>query len=193
MLGRNARQEPLVARRAWHNAEKRVIWRGFWGRVLIAVEPFAIAIFFAFLTIALIVRQVEGAFVIAPIFGVATIPFLAYAFYLMLPATRAALETFGPIFIVDGYVRYTSRIERNCDIAYGVEVLDHARNVLGRWPLNQKPSALGISERWAALVEFTPYGGILRIDGRPTGVLPGEMPAFGIGAPDAYARSTVRP
>jgi hypothetical protein len=39
------------------------------------------------------------------------------------------------------------------------------------------------------MVEFCRYGGILRIDGRSTGVLPDDIPALGIGAPAAFARS----
>lgn len=175
-----------IARRPWRADERRIVWRGFWGRLLIAVEPLAIALFFAALTVTMLVRHLEGALMIAPIFGVATILFLAYAVVLMVPPARAVIESFGSIWIVDGYVRYRSVEARRHDTAYYVAVLDHDRNELGEWPLDRRPPALDATYRWAALVEFTPYGGILRIDGRSTGVLPDDIPAFGVGAPFAY-------
>ena len=163
--------------------------RGFWGRLAIAIEPLIIAGFFCALTIVLLVRQQDGALLIAPIFGVAAVLFLAYAAILMIPPTRALLETFGEVCIVDGYVRYRALLEKDHDPRYFVAVLDERRVVLGEWPLSERPSALDRTDRWAALVEFTPYGGIHRIDGRSTGTLPENFPAFGVGAPDAYTRS----
>ena len=177
-----------IATRPWRSAERRVVLRGFWGRFAIAIEPLVIAGFFVALTAVLLVRGQDGALLIAPIFGVAALLFLAYAVIVLLPAARALVETFGQICIVDGYVRYRELLQKDHDPRYFVAVLDERRIVLGEWPLSQRPTALGRAERWAALVEFTPYGGIHRIDGRSTGTLPDDFPAFGIGAPDAYSR-----
>lgn len=178
-----------IATRAWRPAERRIVLRGFWGRLAIAIEPLVIAGFFFALCIVLLVRQQDGALLIAPIFGVAAVLFLAYAVILMVPPTRALIETFGEVCIVDGYVRYRELLEKDHDPRYFVAVLDERRVVLGEWQLSGRPSALDRAERWAALVEFTPYGGIHRIDGRSTGTLPENFPAFGIGAPDAYTQS----
>jgi len=178
-----------IAARPWRPAERRVVLRGFWGRFAIAVEPLVIAGFFVALCVVLIARKQDGALLIAPIFGIAAVLFLAYATILMVPATRALLETFGSICIVDGYVRYRELLARGHDPRYFVAVLDERRVVLGEWPLATRPSAMGLAARWAALVEFTPYGGIHRIDGRSTGTLPDDLPAFGVGAPDAFART----
>jgi hypothetical protein len=177
-----------IATRAWRTAERRVVLRGFWGRLLIAVEPLAIALFFVALCVCLLVRQQEGAIFIAPIFGVAALAFLAYAAILMIPPARALLETFGSVRIVDGYVRYRELVVANRDIRYFVAVLDEERSVLAEWPLRERPRALDRAERWPALVEYTPYGGIHRIDGRSTGTLPDELPAFGVGAAADYGR-----
>jgi hypothetical protein len=182
-----------IATRAWRPAERRVVLRGFWGRFAIAIEPLVIAGFFSALCVVLLVRQQDGALLIAPIFGVAAVLFLAYAVIVLLPAARALIETFGQICIVDGYVRYRELLEKDHDPRYFVAVLDERRIVLGEWPLSKRPSALDHADRWAALVEFTPFGGILRIDGRSTGTLPEEFPSFGIGAPEAYSRTLPKP
>lgn len=163
--------------------------RGFWGRFVIAIEPLVIAAFFIALCVVLIARKQEGALLIAPIFGVASLLFLAYAVVLMVPVTRALIETFGSVCIVDGYVRYRELIEPDRDPRYFVAVLDERRVVLGEWALAERPTALARASRWAALVEFTPYGGIHRIDGRSTGTLPDDIPQFGIGAPASFART----
>ena len=160
--------------------------RGFWGRLAIAVEPLTIALFFTALSAGMLLRRQEGAILIAPIFGVAALLFLTYAVVLMISVTRAVIETFGAIWVIDGYVRYRASETKFRDVTYLVAVLDEYRNVLGEWPLSQRPPALDRTDPWPSLVEFTTYGGIHRIDGRSTGVLPDELPIFGIGAPQVY-------
>jgi hypothetical protein len=177
-----------IARRPWRPSERRVVRRGFWGRFFIAVEPITISVFFAALAVGLLVRQQEGAIFVAPIFAGASVLFAIYATILMLPVTRAVIETFGPIWIVDGYVRYRMALVPFQDPSYYVAVLDERGDVLGEWPLNRRPDAIDRSDPWPAHVEFTEYGGVLRIDGRSTGVLPDDIPALGIGAPQAYAQ-----
>jgi hypothetical protein len=65
--------------------------------------------------------------------------------------------------------------------------LDADGEDLGEWPLREKPGAINVKQVWPAVVEFTRYGGIHRIDGRSTGLLPETFPTMGIGAPAKYA------
>jgi hypothetical protein len=176
-----------IARRPWRAAERRVVRRGFWGRFFIAVEPLTISLFFAVLAVGLLVRKQEGAIFVAPIFAGASVLFAIYATILMLPATRAVLESFGSIWIVDGYVRYRMELVPFQDPSYFVAVLDERGDELGEWPLDRRPDAIDRPDPWPAHVEFTSYGGVLRIDGRSTGVLPDDIPSLGIGAPQAFA------
>ena len=166
-----------------------MVLRGFWGRFFIAIEPLTIALCFTALPALMLYLHRDGAIVIAPIFVGAALLFYIYAFVLMFPVTRAVMETFTPIWVVDGYVDYREYRDPNQDPAYFVAVLDEQRRQLAEWPLNRRPKALDRGEPWPALVEFTRYGGILRIDGRSTGVLPDDIPALGIGAAAAYGRT----
>jgi len=177
-----------VAARPWTDAERRVVSRGFWGYFLIAIEPLTIALLFAVLAVTLFVRKQETAIFVAPIFICAALAFAAYAIVLLTPAARALIESHGSIYNVDGYVRYRAhRRYQDEPPTYFVAVLDAEREVLGEWPMRERPVALDAGEVWPAVVEFTPYGGIHRIDGRSTGVLPDDFPALGIGAPKMYA------
>jgi hypothetical protein len=172
-----------VASRPWTSAERRVVLRGFWGRLSIAIEPLIVAMFFSLLPIALVLRKQEAALLLAPIFGFGAVAFSAYAVVLMLPSTRALFETFGRIYSVDGYVRY-----RGDELGrYHAAVLDAERAVLGEWELSGRPRALDVRDTWPALVEYCSYAGILRIDGRSTGVLPERIPPLGIGAAQSFA------
>jgi hypothetical protein len=93
-----------------------------------------------------------------------------------------------PIYVVDGYVRYR-RDDRSGLPSYHVAVLDATREVLGEWPLRDWPASIGDRDLWPVMVEFSEFGGIHKIDGRATGVLPAEIPAFGVGiAADARRR-----
>jgi len=96
-----------------------------------------------------------------------------------VPPARAVLETFAPIYTVDGYVRY--RTAPAAHPKYYVAVLTADRETLGEWPLREWPSSIGERVLWPVLVEFSPHGGIHRIDGRTTGVLPTETTPLGIG------------
>ena len=168
-----------VSRRPWTRAERRVVLRGFLGRLLIAIEPLAVAIFFAILPIGMLLRHQEATLLLTPIFAFASLGFLIYAIALMTPSTRALIETFGPIYTVDGYVRYFSTTTPH--LQHYVAVLTSERRKLGEWPLRERPGFTGVREIWPVLVEFSPYGGIHKIDGRPTGVLPAEIAPFGVG------------
>lgn len=170
---------PDVARRPWTRAERRVVINGFLGRLSIAIEPLIVAVFFALLPIGLLLRQEEIALLLAPIFAFAALTFLAYAIVLMLPSTQAVFETFAPIYTVDGYIRY--RTAQKAQPEYFVAVLSADKETLGEWPLREWPKSIGKRELWPVLVEFSRYGGIHKIDGRSTGVLPAEIAPFGVG------------
>jgi hypothetical protein len=158
------------------------VWRGFLGRFTIAIEPFVVGLFFAALPVGLWLRHQDSAIFVAPIFALASIAFTAYAIVLMVPCTRALIETYSPIYVVDGYVRYRrAGGPPTSEAQYFVAVLSSAGEVLGEWPLREWPRAIGDRETWPVLVEFSPYGGIHKIDGRPTGVLPAEISPLGIG------------
>ena len=182
-------QSPDVARRAWTRAERRVVLRGFFGRLSIAIEPLIVAVFFALLPIGLLLRRQEIALLLAPIFAFAAIAFLAYAIALIVPSGHALLETFAPIYTVDGYIRY--RTSRTAQPEYYVAVLSADQRTLGEWPLSEWPPSIGRRELWPVLVEFSRYGGIHKIDGRPTGVLPSEIAPLGVGvAQDTERRAS---
>ncbi|MBV8152667.1 MAG: hypothetical protein JOY59_13985 [Candidatus Eremiobacteraeota bacterium] len=57
-----------VAERPWTRAERRVVIRGFLGRLTIAIEPLIVALFFFALPIGLRLRGQEFALMVAPIF-----------------------------------------------------------------------------------------------------------------------------
>ena len=160
------------------------------GRLLIAIEPVLCAAVFGALTIALVFLPLpknanlthwESAIVIAPIFGLITFAFIGYATFVLMRPVRALLHTFSPIYIVDGYVRYR-KPDRNTegDSNGYIAVLNEDRRAVAEWPsIGDDP--IGDSIR-PALVEFSFYGGIHRIDGRSTGVLPASLPTAGVGS-----------
>ena len=167
------------ASRPWTQRERRVVVRGFLGRCSIAVEPLVIALFFAALPVAMLLRGQQIVKLVAPIFAFGALGFMAYAVVLMLPSTRALIDSFGRISIIDGYIRY--RCVPEGKDRYYVAVLDERRRQLGEWELAGRPAALDRAELWPALVEFSPHGGIFRIDGRPTGGSPTTSPRWGSG------------
>ncbi len=181
--------------------------QGMVGRLLIAIEPGICTLVFAGLTIGLIFfppRQsaatvVAGpnlafqaqdaalhthdlAIVIAPIFGIAALAFFAYFCAVLVRPIRAFIHTFSPIYIVDGYVRYRKPDRDSEGGANGyVAVLADDQREIAEWPtIGDVPIPDSIRP---ALIEFSRYGGIHRIDGRSTGLVPESMPALGgIGA-----------
>jgi len=168
------------------------VWRGFLGRLTIAIEPFLVGLFFAVLPVVLLLRKQEIAIYVAPIFALAALAFVAYSIALMVPCTQAVFETFTPIYIVDGYIHYKEKHVPNALAPeYTVAVLSAQRQTLGEWPLREWPKSIGERDLWPVIVEFSPYGGIHKIDGRATGVLPTEIAPFGIGiaARDKQRRS----
>lgn len=184
-LSARERAEQLI-RRPWTRRERAVVINGFLGRCCIAIEPVLCATMFLALTIGTLIVRTDpmhpdehNMVILSPIFGLGTLAFMAYAFAVMLAPTRALLHSYRPIFIVDGYVRYrppddASPVDSNGYVA----VLTEDGWVACEWPtLGHVPLPSLTS---AALTEFTEYGGVHRIDGRSTGVLPETFARFGV-------------
>ncbi|MDQ2908661.1 MAG: hypothetical protein M3R44_04840 [Candidatus Eremiobacteraeota bacterium] len=122
----------------------------------------------------------ESAIIIAPIFGLAALAFLIYTVALLVAPLRALLQTFSPIFIVDGYVRYR-KPDRKTELDSNgyVAVLNEERRTVAEWP---SLGAIPLPDSFRpALIEFSYYGGIHRIDGRSTGALPESLSFAGVG------------
>ncbi len=183
MLARVPWPEHSVESRPWTGAERRVVWNGFLGRLLIAIEPVIVGAIFLALVVALfrLNRDDAPAIVLAPIFALGFVAFAIYAVALMVEPSRALWSTFDPLLSVDGYVRYRSSpgeaSEPNHNGYIAVLAADGA--VLREWLSHGK---FPLPERTVpAHVEFSTYGGIHRIDGQPTGLLPARLPPLGIG------------
>jgi hypothetical protein len=176
-----------LIRRVWRRSERLVVLHGFFGRLVIAIEPVLCGMMFLALTIGMLIVRTDPAHpgdhnmvILSPIFGLGVIACIFYALALMLAPTRALIQTFRPIFIVDGYVRYRGPdAESPVDSNGYVAVLTEDSSVACEWPtLGDIPlRAVTIP----ALSEFSAYGGVHRIDGRSTGVLPDRIARFGVG------------
>ena len=170
----------LLIRRDWTRAERRIVLHGFAGRLAIAIEPVLCASVFLALTLALVFNKNREIIVLVPIFGLGVVAFAIYAFALMFAPVRALAHTFRPIYIVDGYIRYRSRDARSDDFSNGyLAVLTEDGRVACEWPTLGETDLP--NERRPALCEFSEYGGVHRIDGKPTGVLPDRIAALGVG------------
>ncbi len=179
-------RESLLIRRAWTRAERKIVLQGFLGRLVIAIEPVICGAVFLALTVGMVVNKNKGIIILAPIFALGVVAFGLYAFAVMLAPVRALLHTLGPIYVVDGYVRYRGRDGASADDSNGyIAVLLEDGRIACEWPTLGEVE-LPDFER-ASLCEFSEYGGVHSIDGRSTGVLPGRIPAFGVGG-----RSTAR-
>jgi hypothetical protein len=187
--GPSARDAVLV-RRSWTASERRVVLRGLYGRLLIAVEPIICGTMFGALTLALIFLPLpesahlphrDAAIVLSPVFGVISLAFSAYAIILLVSPVRALIQSFSPIFIVDGYLRYRKPDRATEADSNGyVAVLGEDRRTIAEWPtVGDDPVVDSIRP---AMIEFSYYGGVHRIDGRSTGVLPEKMSAVGVGS-----------
>ncbi len=178
-----------LVRRPWTHAERSVVVHGLFGRLLLAIEPLICFLVFGGLTASLIffhlpggskMTRWESAIVIAPIFGLAALAFLAYTIGLLVAPARALVQTFSPIYIVDGYVRYRKPDHHTQANSNGyVAVLDEQRCTVAEWASHgvvPLPDTLR-----PALMEFSFYGGIHRIDGRSTGAVPESIAAAGVG------------
>ncbi len=173
-------RETLLIRRAWTRVERRIVLQGFFGRLMIAIEPAICGVVFLALTLGMVFNKNNGIIVLAPIFALGVLAFGFYAFAVMLAPVRALLHTLGPIYIVDGYVRYRGRDPVSEEDSNGyIAVLTEDKRVACEWPTLGDIELPDVTR--ASLCEFSEYGGVHTIDGRSTGVLPGRIPSFGVG------------
>jgi hypothetical protein len=176
----------LLLQRPWTQRERRVVWHGLQGRMAIAIEPLLGLVFFALFTWGIVwrahhVRSDATLIVIAPIFALGAVAFLGYFIAVLAAPFVAYLKTYQPIYIVDGYVRYRPRDEDSDpgDCGY-IAALFEDESVACEW------RSVGMKSYPArtipAMVEFSAFAGIHKIDGRPTGLLPdGDLPPLAIG------------
>jgi hypothetical protein len=195
-ISRREHQASLI-RRPWSRTERLIVLHGFAGRMCIAIEPIVCGTMFLALTIGMFIVHTDPArptehnmAILAPVFVVGVIACAFHALAVMISPVRALLQTFKPIFIVDGYVRYRAADAKSPDGSNGyVAVLNESSFEACEWPtigiVPLTPMTL------PALCEFSEYGGIHRIDGRLTGVLPETIAPFGVGI--APRRATIVP
>ncbi|MBV8726086.1 MAG: hypothetical protein JO078_06630 [Candidatus Eremiobacteraeota bacterium] len=187
-------QTRLLARRRWTPQERKVVWRGLTGRFALAIEPLLGMVFMALLAWGIVYRAGHVASdatlgKIAWIFALGALAFGGYFIAVLVAPFIAYLHTFRPIYILDGYVRYRAPDERSQPNACGyAAALFPDRTIAGEWEwLGKKPLP---NLTLPALVEFSSYGSIHRIDGKPTGVLPDEeLPLLAIGIATRHGRS----
>lgn len=180
------RRAKSLASRPWTDRERQIVWRGLTGRFALAIEPLIGILFMAFITLGIVWRAHHVAsdatlIKIVPIFAVGTLAFFGYFIAVLVAPFTAYLQTFKPIYVLDGYVRYREPDARSEYDASGyVAALFPDRSVACEWEwLGKKrlPNATVPSH-----IEFSLYAGIHRIDGKPTGVLPDEeLPLLAIG------------
>ena len=175
----------LLAHREWTEHERRVVWRGLTGRMAIAIEPLLGLLFFTFLTWGIVYRSQHSVshdiIKIAWIFAIGAIAFAGYFVAVLIAPLIAYAQTFKPIYIVDGYVRYRGPDDYSeIDGTGYVATLFEDRSVACEWECFGRKNLP--NETIPALVEFSVYAGIHKIDGRSTGLIPDyEIPALAIG------------
>ncbi len=176
----------MLAQRPWTQRERGIVWRGLTGRFAIAIEPLLGLIFFSLFTWGVIwrahhVASDKSLIVVAPIFALGAIAFFGYFVAVLLAPIVAYAQTYRPIYIVDGYVRYRPPDDKSdlgeCGYA---AVLFEDESIACEWhALGKKPYPSLTLPAW---VEFSTYGGIHKIDGKSTGLLPeGDLPLLAIG------------
>jgi len=174
-----------LAHRGWTDAERKVVWRGLSGRMAIAVEPLLGVIFMTFLTLGIIYRSQHVAaerdlIKIAWIFAIGAIAFLGYFIAVLIAPFIAYLQTFKPIYKVDGFVRYRAPDERSSEDGHGyVATLFEDRTVACEWEYFGKRALDDATI--PAMIEFSVFAGIHKIDGHNTGLLPDDLPPLAIG------------
>jgi hypothetical protein len=180
------RRARSLAHRDWTARERRIVWRGLTGRLAIAIEPLIGIVFMAFITLGIVWRAqhvpADATLIkIAPIFGVGALLFVGYFIAVLVAPFTAYLQTFKPIYILDGYVRYREPDESSEIDACGyVAALFADGSVACEWEWLGKKRLPNVTI--PSLIEFSTYAGIHKIDGKPTGLLPDdEMPLLAIG------------
>ncbi|HEV2262186.1 MAG TPA: hypothetical protein VGR69_07880 [Candidatus Rubrimentiphilum sp.] len=184
MKTREVRLRRHLACRPWTEKERSIVRRGLFGRFAIAVEPLLGTLFFALLAWGILWRArvaEPDVWILAPIFALVACGFAIYLIAVLAAPVIAYAQTFKPIYILDGFVRYRGPDDFSEIAASGyVAVLFEDRGLCCEWECfgrNPLPNATT-----PALVEFSEFGGIHKIDGHSTGVLPDEdLPALAIG------------
>ena len=179
------RRARMLAQRPWTERERRIVSRGLNGRASIAIEPIVGVVFFTFLTWGIVWRSQHVAsdatlYKIAPIFGLGAVAFAIYGIAVMVAPITAFLQTFKPIYKVDGYVRYRGP-DDDSDLGGSgyVAVLFADQQLCCEWECyGTKPLP---AMTLPAMCEFSEYGGLHKIDGKSTGVLPEEIPVMAVG------------
>ena len=182
-----------LARRRWTRKERDIVWRGLTGRFALAIEPLIGMVFMGLLTWGIVYRAQHvpsdaTLIKIAWIFVLGAIAFAGYFIAVLVAPVVAYLQTFNPIYVLDGYVRYREPDEKSQPSACGyAAVLFPDRTVAGEWEWLGKKHLPNTTI--PALVEFSSYAGIHKIDGRPTGLLPDEeLPLLAIGIATRHGR-----
>jgi hypothetical protein len=182
LFDRRTRQ---LAHRGWTERERSIVWRGLTGRFAIAIEPLLGLFFMLFLTFGIVYRAHHvpadrDLIKIAWIFALGAICFLGYFIAVLFAPFSAYLQTFKPIYIVDGYVRYRAPDTSSEEDATGyVATLFEDKSVACEWECFGKKALPDLTI--PALIEFSVYAGIHKIDGKSTGLLPDEIPPLAIG------------
>lgn len=176
---------PHLAGRPWTDRERRIVWRGLTGRMAIAIEPLIGALFFAGLTYGIIwrarVTEPHDLWILSPIFGLMALAFTVYFIAVLFAPLLAYLQTYRPIYQIDGYIRYRGP-DGDSDLGSSgyVAVLFEDHEMCCEWECfgMKKLPTLTV----AAMAEFSEFGGIHKIDGKSTGVLPDDdLPSLAIG------------
>lgn len=183
----NRRQTRHLACRPWSERERRIVWRGLTGRMSIAIEPLLGMLFFSGLAYGVVWRSHQphvpdkDIWILWPVFGSVGLLFAIYFFAVLLAPFIAYVQTFKPIYIVDGYVRYRPPDELSeIDGSGYVAVLFEDKGLACEWECFGSKQLPELT--LPAMTEFSEYAGIHKIDGRSTGVLPEtELPLLAIG------------
>ncbi len=182
---RSIERRDYLASRPWTDRERRIVWRGLTGRMSIAIEPLICGVFFALLTYGIIwrarVAKPHDLWILSPVFGIIAVGFAIYFVAVLVAPVIAYLQTYKPIYQIDGYVRYRGPDDYSDVGSTGyVAVLFEDRATCGEWECYGMKRLPNVT--LPAHVEFSEYGGIHKIDGKSTGVLPDDdLPILAIG------------
>jgi hypothetical protein len=184
----------MLAQRRWTAQERAIVWRGLTGRFALAIEPLLGTIFMALLAWGIVYRAQHvpsdaTLSKIAWIFALGALVFAGYFIAVLVAPLAAYVQTFAPIYILDGYVRYRAPdVRSRADGCGYAAALFADRSVACEWEWLGKNPLPNIT--LPALVEFSTYAGIHKIDGKPTGLLPeGDLPLLAIGIAARHGRN----